>query len=82
LGLVAAENAMTLAVIAKRSPRGLQFLTRPAPSVAWSSAAHLARRFPDVRSATRAALTLKPRECAFALPTAGLLGDNAVARRA
>ena len=68
------ENAMTLAVVAKKSPHGLQFLTSPAPAIAWSRAAHLATRFPDVRSATRAALTLKAHECAFALPTAGLLG--------
>lgn len=67
---------MTLAVIARKGPHGLQFLTRRASSIAWSTAARLATRFPDVRSATRTALMLKAHECAFALPTAGLLGAN------
>jgi class 3 adenylate cyclase len=68
------ENAMAFAVVAKRGPRGLQFLTPRGSASAWSSAGHLAVRFADVRAATRTALALPARDCAFALPTAGLLG--------
>jgi|HubBroStandDraft_6_1064221.scaffolds.fasta_scaffold1559302_1 hypothetical protein len=66
---------MTAAVVAKKSPRGLQFLTtQGAPEIRWSRASHLATRFPDVRSATATALKVAAHYRAFALPTAGLLG--------
>jgi hypothetical protein len=60
---------MTVAVVARKGPRGLQYLAELAPVVRWSRAEQLATRFPDVRSATRAALTLAAPERAFALPT-------------
>jgi hypothetical protein len=64
------ERAMTIAVVARESARGLQYLIEGAPSIRWSGVEALAARFPDVRSATRAALTLAASSRAFALPTA------------
>jgi len=65
---------MTVAVVARKSPRGLQYLTEVAPAIRWSQVGELAARFPDVRSATRAALSLAAGNRAFALPTAGHYG--------
>ena len=64
---------MTVAVVARKNPRGLQYLTELAPVAKWSRARQLAARFPDVRSATRAAMTLAAPDRAFALPTGGVL---------
>jgi hypothetical protein len=49
----------------------MEFLSQLAPE-AWSKAASLAARFPDVRAATKTALGLASRHRAFAMPTAGL----------
>jgi class 3 adenylate cyclase len=68
------ETPMTVAIVARKSPRGLQYLAEVAPATRWSTVEQLATRFADVRSATRAALTLAPSNRAFALPTAGPLG--------
>ena len=51
---------MTVAIVARKSPRGLQYLAEVAPATRWSTVEQLATRFADVRSATRAALTLAP----------------------
>jgi hypothetical protein len=67
---------MTVAVVAMKSSRGLQFLTEGAPEIRWTRAGHLATRFPDVRSATATALKVAAQYRAFALPTSGLLGVN------
>ena len=65
---------MTVAVVARKSTLGLQYLTEVAPVVRWSKAEQRATRFPDVRSATKAALTLAGLYRAFAVPTGGLPG--------
>ena len=61
---------MTIAVVARKGPRGLQFLTEIAPHIGWSNVERNATRFADVRTATRAAMTLSARHRAFALPQA------------
>ena len=62
---------MTVAVIAREGPRGLQFLIDLDPLVGWTAAERQARRFADFRTANRAALTLAARHRAFALPQTG-----------
>ncbi len=63
---------MTMAVVAKAGPNGLQYLADHLdPLVGWTAAERQARRFVDLHEATRAALTLSARHRAFALPEAG-----------
>jgi hypothetical protein len=65
------EKPMTVAVVAKKSPYGLHYLAGATPYPRWSMVEQQATRYPDVHSATRAALTISSRHRAFALPTAG-----------
>jgi hypothetical protein len=56
---------MTVAIVARTSPWGLQYVAEVAP-IRWSGVEQLATRFPDVRSATRGAVSLTVWSRAFA----------------
>jgi hypothetical protein len=68
-----------IAVVARAGTSGLQYLTGAGSSVEWSAVARKAARYPDVRAATRAAMSLSSAYRAFALPKAALDPDGASA---
>ncbi len=59
---------MTIAVVARNGPGGLLYLGGTKAEAKWLPSTYFASHYPDVRSATRAALKLPSKYRAFALP--------------
>lgn len=59
---------MTVAVVAKRGPSGLQYLVDRGDGPTWLPTEFFASHFPDMKAATRAASRLPSKHRAFAMP--------------